>query len=120
MGVDCQPLPACWGARPVQCPDTSCSSSLQECPRQVSCPPNYPVHCLNGQCAASSSDCVDPDLLRCSGKLKCLGGECADSRALCPTHLTCPPTASRCVDGTCRTSCDIPNKNMKTDKCGPC
>jgi len=102
----------CPSTFPITCPDGSCRSSLQQCPFNHKCPDSAPIKCQDQSCVSSKEACaVVSTLMECPGtQVRCPTLGCSPDLETCATLMTCPKINGtlfkRCVDGTCRPSCD--------------
>lgn len=103
-------LTSCPKRAPFRCPDGSCVGTQANCPILTACPTTYPFRCPDGRCVSASEMCTATDatisLYQCGNStVRCPSGACAPSAGLCGTPLACSPGLTRCLDGTCRSSC---------------
>ena len=107
---ECKPLVKCNEEEEKRCPDGSCRSSLDDCPKANTCPKGE-VRCENGSCAKEENLC--PESNGCPKKTpeKCPNsGLCVVKESDCPEKEKNFTESNGCPKST-------PTKCPKTGKC---
>eukprot|EP00735_Rhodelphis_limneticus_P009127 TRINITY_DN2554_c0_g1::TRINITY_DN2554_c0_g1_i1::g.19155::m.19155 TRINITY_DN2554_c0_g1::TRINITY_DN2554_c0_g1_i1::g.19155 ORF type:complete len:1260 (-),score=466.61,IncA/PF04156.9/4.6e-06,bZIP_1/PF00170.16/0.29,Rab5-bind/PF09311.6/0.31,YlqD/PF11068.3/3.6e+03,YlqD/PF11068.3/0.5 TRINITY_DN2554_c0_g1_i1:182-3676(-) len=101
-GEQCGTGVTCPESAPWLCWDSTCRSSLDECPAEQDC--NGLFQCADGSCVASRLECTSKYYQACpvATPVRCADGSCKTSAEYCSSMYACPSPKQQCPDGSCR------------------